>query len=92
MQAVRLLPRKWVNNVEVNVNQGMSVTAAELSGTIAQMAVKIGKQALIINNLSAENEDLKAKVAKQTEDKIKQKVGDASASKDNTDNKQNRSN
>ncbi|KRL10724.1 hypothetical protein [Schleiferilactobacillus perolens] len=61
--------------MQVDVKQGMSITAAELSGTIAQMAVKLGQQALIIDNLTAENNELKDKAAKETENKIQQKVG-----------------
>jgi hypothetical protein len=76
--------------MQVDVNDAMSATASELSAIISQQAVKLAKQALVITQLQTENKNLQDKVGNSTEDKIQQKVGDASASKDDTDNKQNR--
>lgn len=77
--------------MQVDVNDAMNATASELSATIAAQAVKLAKQALVITQLQSENKKLKDKLGNSTEDKIQQKVGDANdASKDDTDNKQNR--
>lgn len=78
--------------MEIDINDAMNATAGELSATIAAQAVKLAKQALVITQLQTENKNLQDKVGNSTEDKIQQKVGDASASKDDTDNKQNGSN
>lgn len=76
--------------MQVDVNDAMNATASELSAIVAQQAVKIAKQALVITQLQTENKKLQDKLGKETEDKIQQKVGDASASKDDTKHEQNR--